>query len=359
MFWAFGPTPGAPKKKDIFSKMKLIKNFAGYRRLSLSRPPVPTVARVALNMRPVFAAWGGGNQWLLQIVRYLHYCGYSIRYDLKEEVDCILINHSGISGKLTFGVEEIEAYKKRFPNVRVLHRINDNDIRKQTDLMDSMLARFNAVADHTVFISEWLRAHHGAKWFDSNRSFTNILNGADPSVFHPVGNRLWKKGEPFRLVTHHWSDNLMKGFPQYVELDERIASGELQGLELWIIGRWPKQIKWKAARAFGPAHGADLAGLLRQCHGYITASLHEPGGMHFIEGLQCGLPLLFHVDGGGIVELGQRYGVGFTNATLAAGLEQLVARYSELREAVLSDPPSGDGMCIAYRKIVQHLLATR
>ena len=56
------------------------------------------------------------------------------------------------------------------------------------------------------------------------------------------------------------------------------------------------------ARTAPPVGGAELAALLRKCHVYVTASQHEPGGMHFIEGLQCGLPLIFHEDGGGIPE---------------------------------------------------------
>ena len=133
--------------------------------------------------------------------------------------------------------------------------------------MDKRLARFDAVADFTVFISEWLRDHHAATWFDRAKPHTCILNGADPAVFHPVGNRPWDGREPFRLVTHHWSDNWMKGFAAYREIDELIAAGKLPGFELWIIGRWPAELAWKAARTFPPASGADLGTLLRQCHG--------------------------------------------------------------------------------------------
>ena len=337
--------------------MKFAAEYLGRRQLERVRPPVPHVARLAINMQPVFGAWGGGNQWLLQIARYLNYCGYDVRYDLAGKVDGILINHSGLTGKLSFGVDEIAEYKRKHPRVRVLHRINDNDIRKQTQAMDALLARFNEVADHTVFISEWLRDYHASKWFDRAKPHTCILNGADPSLFHPVGGRVWDGSEPFRFVTHHWSDNPMKGFPQYEAMDERIAAGELRGFELWIIGRWPQEIVWKSARTFPPAHGARLASLLRECHAYITASLHEPGGMHFIEGLQCGHPLLFHLDGGGIPELGKHYGAGFRE-DLSAGALELRQRYREFREKVLAEPPSGDRMCIAYRQIVQRLLAT-
>jgi len=322
------------------------------------RPPVPPVARIAINMRPIFAAWGGGNQWLLQVARYLQYSGYHVQYDLGGgEVDAILMNHGGLTGKLSISLEEVQAYKARHPRVRVVHRINDNDVRKKTSEMDARLARFDALADHTVFISEWLRDHHASNWFDRKKTHSCILNGADPAVFHPVGSRAWQPGEPLRFVTHHWSDNWMKGFGVYREIDELIASGKLPGVELWIIGRWPKDLVWQAARTFPPASGAGLAALLRQCHAYVTASLHEPGGMHFIEGLQCGTPIIYHEDGGGIVELARHYGIGFRD-DVAGAIASLRDNYHGLRQKVLAAPPSGDRMCIAFREVIQQTLAS-
>jgi glycosyltransferase involved in cell wall biosynthesis len=338
--------------------MKLFSQALGRARLGRVRPPVPSVARIAISTAPVFGPWGGGNQWLLQMARFLGYSGYEARYDLKGEVDCIFIQHNGLTGKMTFGHDEIAAYRKAHPRARVVHRVNDNDIRKGTTEMDALMARYNALADFTVFISEWLRDHHAEKWFDRSRPHACILNGADSSIFHPIGSALWRPGEKFRIVTHHWADNRMKGFDEYAELDRLIANGALPDVELWVIGRWPKDIGWKSARTFPPCAGPELAGLLRQCHGYITASRWEPGGMHFIEGLQCGLPIAFHEDGGGIPELARRYGVSFRNG-VAEAVAELTARYSELRAGLLGNPPSGEGMCLAYRDIVQRVLAER
>ncbi len=341
--------------------MKLLHKLMGQRRSARLCPPVPPVARVAISAEPVFGPWGGGNQWLLQMVRFLKYSGYDVRFALSDDVDCALVLPSRQQGRMTFGVAELREHRRRHPQFRVIHRVNDNDVRKGGTGMDAFLATFDEVTDHTVFISEWLRDYHARPeggWFDRARQHSCILNGADPAAFHPVGNRAWKPGEPFRFVTHHWADNAMKGFPQYAELDASIAAGELPGVELWVIGRWPKELAWRAARTFPPCTGPVLAGLLRECHGYITASLWEPGGMHFIEGLQAGLPLLYHEDGGGIPELGRRYGVGFRD-NLVDGVRALIAGYAGFREKVLAHPPSGDGMCLAYRETIQRVLAER
>jgi len=313
------------------------------------------IATVAFNLAPRRSAFGGGNQWLNQLSQYLKRCGYEVVYELTPDVDCVMGTHAGLSGKLTITYDDVIWAKRRNGRLKCVQRINDNDVRKGTDKMDARLAEANTSADHTVFVSEWLRDHHAAKWFSKDRPHTVITNGADPAVFHPFGSPVWQPGHPLRLVTHHWSDNMAKGFDIYQEVDNLIASGDLKGVELWVIGRWPKQIKWKKARTFPPCTGDKLAGLLRQCHVGITASRHEPGAMHPVEAMQCGLPLFYHRDGGGTVELGQRFGVELTD-NLAESIDALKDRYHHLRSLVLREAPAGDRMCAAYRQIIQSLI---
>lgn len=313
------------------------------------------IARIAMNLRPVYSSWGGGNQWLTQTARSLRASGYRVRFDLRGEVDGILLTHFGLTGRTSCSLDELKRYLGERPRVRVIHRVNDNDVRKSTGEMDQRLAEYDALAHHTVFISAWLRDYHAERWFDRAKPHSVIINGADAAVFHPIGSAAWKPGEPLRLVTHHWSSNWLKGFKVYEEVDRMIAAGELPGVELWVIGRWPEEIRWRAAKLLPPANGEALATLLRQCHAYLTASLWEPGGMHFIEGAQCGLPVLFHEDGGGICEVAGRFGIGFRD-DVAGAVRSLHERYAGLRAAVLADPPSGDEMGLRYRQLVQRVL---
>lgn len=80
--------------------------------------------------------------------------------------------------------------------------------------------------------------------------------------------------------------------------------------------------------------------------------------MHPIEGAQCGLPVVYHEDGGGTVELARRYGVPFRSDVRGAILETR-ERYEELRSSVLQWAPSGDQMCVEYGRVLQRLLAER
>ena len=301
--------------------------------------------------------YGGGNQWLGQIAPYLERCGYRTVSKLDSGVDCVLGTHAGLGGGLSIPYDEVLRAKEKNPRLRCIQRINDNDIRKGTTEMDRYLADCNRAADHTVFVSEWLRDYHAERWFDPSRPHSVIYNGADPSVFHPIGSRSWKPREPLRLVTHHWSDNPAKGFPVYEAVDAAIADGKLPGVELWIVGRWPTGIRWRSARTFPACSGHRLAALLRECHIAITASRYEPGAMHPAEAMQCGLPLLYTSDTGGTVELGRRFGV-LLGEDFTESLDALRNRYADLRQSVLRDAPAGDGMCAAYRRIVQQLICT-
>lgn len=314
------------------------------------------VARVAFNTRPLPGPYGGANQWVTQLTRYLEHCGYEVRYDLRKPVECLMLTHQGTSGRLLFSAAEIRAYRSTHPRVRVIQRINDNDRRKGTAEMNQLLAETNAVTDHTVFVSEWLRGHHAGLWFDGKKPSSVILNGADPAAFHPIGGSVYDGRGPLRLVTHHWSDNWNKGFKVYEQIDAMIANGRLPNTALRIIGRWPAEIRWRAAETFGPHSGAPLARLLRECHVLVSASLWEPGAMHPVEGIQCGLPLLYHEDSGGTVELGQKFGISFREDIVGA-IEQIRQRYQELRTRAVSEPPSGDLMCLEYRRLIQRCIA--
>jgi glycosyltransferase involved in cell wall biosynthesis len=124
---------------------------------------------------------------------------------------------------------------------------------------------------------------------------------------------------------------------------------------LWVIGRWPQEIRWWSARTFPPDRGAAIAALLRQCHVYVTASLWESGPMHVIEGIQCGLPVLYHENGGGVVEIARRFGIGFSH-DIQSAIAAMRARHEELRREVLIEPPSGDRMCGDYQRLILQVM---
>jgi glycosyltransferase involved in cell wall biosynthesis len=260
--------------------------------------------------------------------------------------------------KKKFGLQELKGFRMAHPKIPILHRINECDQRKGTDDIDELLRQTNELCNHTVFIAEWLRDYFAAKWFDLSKPHSCVYNGADPSVYHPFGNFLPRRGETIRIVTHHWSDNPLKGFDVYEKVDHLIADGKLPGFSLRVIGRWPKSIRWRSAELIGPMTGRPLARKLRECNIYLTASRWEPCGMHHVEGAQCGLPLVYHEDGGGIVEAGLKYGIGYKDDP-SEGLKQMALRLPEFRNKLLRAMPSGDRMAMDYADLCQYLVTNR
>jgi hypothetical protein len=309
-----------------------------------------TTLRIAINVKPVAGPWGGGNQFARQLAAHLRARGHQVSHRLWPWTQRILLVAPRPFQNVTFDVDDIHRFKARHPSVRCVHRINQTNLGRGTTNVDDLFRRANEVADATVFISAWVRDYFVERWFAADRPHTVIHNGADPSVFFAAPEP-WDRREPCRLVTHHWSDNWNKGFAVYQEVDRLIADGELPGFALTIIGRWPKEIAWRAAATHPAVPPGQLGEQLRRHHLYLTAAVAEAGGMHHIEGAQCGLPLVYHEDGGGVVELGRQYGVAFRDDVKGALLDAR-ARYPELREKVLRRAPSGARMCDEYEAVL-------
>jgi glycosyltransferase involved in cell wall biosynthesis len=310
---------------------------------------------LAISLAPLRSSWGGASPFVSQLAGCMWRRGWRVVFDLNREPDVVLvIDPRRDHPAKRFGLPELERFRSRFPQVPIVHRINECDQRKGTHDIDELLRRTSLLCDHTVFIAEWLRDYFSAKWFDMSRPHDVIYNGADSRIYHPIGSHLPGPGETVRIVTHHWSDNWMKGFDVYKQIDDMLAAGGLPGIAFRVIGRWPAEIQWKATETFGPMTGRPLAAKLRECHLYLTASRWEPCGMHHVEGAQCGLPLLYHEDGGGIVEAGRRYGVGFRD-DVAGAIQRAVSRLGDLRSRLLQQLPSGDRMALDYADLIQRL----
>ena len=153
------------------------------------------------------------NVFVKQISRWLVDRGYRVVYELNPDVDIVLVAHPWFTHTDPYGFDDVKAFKRANPRVQVLLRVNECDKRKKTTHMDQWLAQWESISDHTYFISQWLRDHHALHWFDKNRPHSCIYNGADPRIFHPIGASIYDGSGPLRIVTHHWSDNPMKGYP--------------------------------------------------------------------------------------------------------------------------------------------------
>ena len=173
--------------------------------------------KVAIGSQATSGPWGGGSAFVRSLSNGLLKAGHCVVYDLKSnDIDIILLTDPRRIKNITFGPGCAYRYLLfNNPNAIVVHRINECDERKNTYFINRLLKRANYIADHTVFISEWLKT---LPLWHNIKDFSIIRNGADSNLFFPSNNISWNKEKPLKLVTHHWSNNMNKGYQMYYDL---------------------------------------------------------------------------------------------------------------------------------------------
>ena len=257
--------------------------------------------KVYINRFPVNGPWGGGNMF----VKAFHKLSPDMGVELVQPdtvqgaPDAILLAGLDNDG-VGISAEQAIMYKMYQDRVKLVLRVNENDARKGTSHMDDMLLKLAPHVDGTVFVSEWLRDYFVERdWPCQNN--TIIVNGVDKDIF---------KSQPklnngkLNIVAHHWSDNYMKGFDVYEQLDEFVGKHP-DKFSFTYIGR--DRRTFKNTTVVRPLFGKKLGEELGKYDVYVSASRFDPGPNHVLEALACKLPTLVHKDGGGAVEFAGSY----------------------------------------------------
>ena len=249
--------------------------------------------RILINRKPVEGPWGGGNLFVKSMCKFLPAMGHEIVHEFDENIDLIFLQDPRYSD-LGISINEIVSYKKFKPETKIIHRVNECDPRKGTNDMDDLLRACSNYTDATVFVSNWIREYYEALGWSCPGMYV-VYNGVDSDVFKPV-----KKHDNGRtnIVTHHWSNNFLKGFDIYDMLDEFV--GDNDDFSFTYIGR--EMGSFKNTKIVDPLHGEALGNELGKYDVYVSASRFDPGPNHILESLSCGIPTYVHEDGGGAVE---------------------------------------------------------
>lgn len=162
-----------------------------------------------------------------------------------------------------------------------------------------------------------------------------------------------------RIVTHHWSANYLKGFDVYERLDLLLGTEPYCSLfEFCFIGNLPLGLELHHTRVIPPTWGKDLGDLLRQQHIYVTAARLEASGQHHVEGMRCGLPVLY-LNSGALPEYCRPYGVEFSLINFEEKLLEIGSKYQELYPAVQQCPYSGESMSRKYEEVFLETVAKK
>jgi glycosyltransferase involved in cell wall biosynthesis len=314
------------------------------------------VMKVAFNKKLVDGPYGGGNQVLRLLKKHFEDNGISVSFSLDEDVDVIMLMDVRDGGCI-FPLKSVENFKKSHPKVKILHRINENDAhRAGSNYLNALILQSNKLADVTVFVSEWLKSYFQKFGMSIDESKV-IPNGADRNLFFNAKIKRYPS-ETLRIVTHHMSDNILKGYPTYRALDEFCFSNPSIA-KFQFIGR-PLPGFIKHGEVISQKKYEDLAPLLQKNHLYITASMYEPGPNHLPEGMACGLIPLVFSSSTSCVECSNGFNVLFDDhKDLFLKIEELYCdanHYNEMKDRMSLYDYGADEMCAEYHKIIEGII---
>jgi len=265
--------------------------------------------KIYFNRRPVEGPWGGGSKVLKSLIDESHARGHTVLYEdqirFNNAIDVLFCVDPRPSSLVTF--RDILNHRMINHHALLVQRIGDLGTHGKPELFE-LAAQTVKHSDVVIFPSVWSLDYLNDK---SLRSF--VIPNAPHNKFTSCANNLFPflEGNTVKIVSHHWSNNTMKGFDIYTSLDLHIRQKRLINREFTFIGRHPEGTAFD--RHLEPL---DIEGLISEIpkhNVYVTASKFEAGANHVLEAIALGLPVLYHRDGGSINEYCLNYGMQYDN----------------------------------------------
>ena len=203
------------------------------------------LGKVFFNLKPPKGSYGGGSFFVQNMTQYLLDKNYYVTYELEPDLDYIIIidPRKGINKK--YGIEDILEYLNNLKKdtnkvetsndnsskkIKLIYRVNECDIKRFRSInIEPLIIKTIKSVDKVIFISKWLQDYFIKKYKLKLKNYSCILNGCNNNFFFPneldlnlsLGNNLNKP--KIKLVTHHWSDNYLKGFHIYNLIDKYLG----------------------------------------------------------------------------------------------------------------------------------------
>ena len=314
--------------------------------------------KISFGSEIVAGPWGGGNLFLINLKNYLTSNGHQVVFGLDDkDVDIILFTdpRTGRGSTSLISSKDVKKYKRHInKNVKVVQRINECEERKNTKKINKLYIKSSEVADHVVFVSEWLRKIYLDLGMEKEKTSV-IMSGSDTLIFNPIGATKKPVNRKFKVLTHHWSSNWMKGFELYLQLDKKLSEPTLKNkIEFTYIGNVDKKYEFSNTNILQPLSGLELAEEIKNHDIYITGSLNEPSGNHHIEAALCGLPILYF-NSGGIPEYCQDYGLEIDIENFEEKILYMIDYYDIFKNKMKNYPFKSEKMSSNYLKLFNNL----
>jgi glycosyltransferase involved in cell wall biosynthesis len=256
--------------------------------------------KLYVNRSPITTQpWGDGSAFVTAFLRRVQLVpGVELLTNpaLEFNPDVVLAVGLDSDGYCGISIDQMIMHQMYFaPNMKIVLRVNENDARKGTKNVDAKLLKVSEYLSGTVFVSHWLQKYFADKgWKCANQ--TVIHNGVAGDVFKPQPKL---NNGKLNIVTHHWSDNPMKGADIYEALDQFVGQHP-DKFTFTYVGR--TQSRFRHSAMVRPLVGQQLAEELGKYDVYVSGSRFDPAPDHVLEAISCGLPTFVHQDGGGARE---------------------------------------------------------
>lgn len=259
--------------------------------------------KIFINFKPnQNISYGGGNIFTSYINDYLSN-NYSITYELDKNIKIFLIiDPFKDTNFKKYSLLDVINYKNKYKlNSKIIVRVNDCDVTR--DVVDINKSRENEIIknhefiDYYIFNSHFIKNYYIEKFKKQNIVLNNnykvIVNGCDQTIFK---NLNIQKNKHVNIVTHHWSNNINKGYNTYLRLWNWCK--DVRNKHFAFIGKNIPEM-FREVPIDGPFHGNKLNQELNKYQIYITDSKNDSCPNHVLEAISAGLPVLYsNVDGG-------------------------------------------------------------
>lgn len=309
--------------------------------------------KIFFSLKPPGGSYGGGAIFVKNLTELLENKNYNITYNLEPDINIIFIIDPRKSNYNRYSIYEILSYKKLNPHVKLIHRVNECDIKRETSLnIEPLLIETIKNADHVIFVSKWLKDYFINKYNLQIKSSV-ILNGCNQKHFFPSKTPKFKDNK-IKIITHHFSNNYLKGFHIYNELDKILP--KLNNIEFTYVGNYNKNYNPQHIKLLPCESGLKLGNIIKEHDIYLTATQNEPGAMHYLEAQSCGLPILFCKGGGGVKEICDTVGEEFSNIKeMLEKLNKIKNNYTEYVNKIDYDYLSSERCCKEYLEILKNI----
>lgn len=312
--------------------------------------------RIAINCKDLQEPIGGAHQFASNLTEFLTNSNHYVTRQLETNIDLILIvvNHNNLKLN-SFSLKDIYHFKKAYPSTLIIQRVNASDEQRGAKLGQNEYIEYaRKLSDHTIFVSEFMKNF----WIKKNSSFRKdssvILNGSNSKIFGTSKRGGEKK--KIKIITHHWSQNFLKGFDIYQRFDEILEKPQIGNkVEFIYLGNIPAGFRFKNTTVIKPMKIIEVAKTLKKCDGYLTASRLEPGGNHVTEALMSGLPVLY-LNNGSHNEYCKGFGVRFSLSTFEQNLKKFIKNIDILKRKTLKYNYNSEKMSEEYEQLFNSLL---